>query len=240
MTAAVACVAAATANAATTSYNDGDLLLGVRMNGSTVDYLVDLGNVSNFDFTKSFTFSTTGIGADLAANFGSDWYTNSNVKWSVIGTVSYDENTGEMNILYTTNPSSTAFTPSGSQSDTTSLILSMGTYFNNKTSTTNNANGVVQTVAASEWTYANSQSVGSHAAGISLATWDSNEATPSNSLSFDLLHEGQITGNALGSIALDNNGTVTFEAVPEPSTYAMVCIGALGMARILRRRKLNA
>jgi hypothetical protein len=36
----------------------------------------------------------------------------------------------------------------------------------------------------------------------------------------------------------DSTGKLTVQAVPEPSTYALLGLGALGMLVVLRRRKL--
>ena len=121
---AVALATVVTASAVTTTYNDGDLLLGFRAtSGSTVDYVVDLGQGFNFD--NSFTFSTTGIAADLAANFGAGWASSSTLKWSVFGTLSYNGDTGETNLLYTTNPSSTPFNQMFDQSSISSPMSSV-------------------------------------------------------------------------------------------------------------------
>ena len=73
MTAAIALVSVASANA-NTSFTQGDLFIGFRVDGSTNDYLLDLGQ--GFDFTKSFTFNLAGttLASDLATKaFDSNW-----------------------------------------------------------------------------------------------------------------------------------------------------------------------
>ena len=48
-------------------------------------------------------------------------------------------------------------------------------------------------------------------------------------------------GTYEGTITLDNTGSVSFQAVPEPSTYALFGISALGIGFVVaRRRKANA
>jgi PEP-CTERM motif len=236
-TAILALASSASSNAGTTSYNDGDLLLGFRMTaGSTSDYLVDIGQ--GYDFSKSFTLNTGNIANDLASTFGAGWYTSTSLKWSIVGTLSYNNDTGEQNLIYTTNPSSTSWKQSFDQSTASSAITSVASYFNGKASTSNNSNGVVQTVSASDFTYGNNQPGGTISGNISFSTWaPTNEASPSSSLYLDQLNEGSISaGTTLGRVALGNDGSLNFQAVPEPSTYAMLGLGSIGLLIMLRRR----
>ena len=47
----------------------------------------------------------------------------------------------------------------------------------------------------------------------------------------------QATGTYLGSFTLASNGDLTFQAVPEPSTYVML-IGGVALLGLVRRRSL--
>lgn len=47
----------------------------------------------------------------------------------------------------------------------------------------------------------------------------------------------QTAGNKLGTFQLDGAGAMTFQAVPEPGTYALLGLGALGMYFFRRIRK---
>lgn len=55
---------------------------------------------------------------------------------------------------------------------------------------------------------------------------------------------GQVAGNLRsgtyeGTITLDNSGNVSFQAIPEPSTYALMGLGALVIGYVVRRRRLQ-
>lgn len=247
MTAVVALATVASVNAATTAYNDGDLMLGIRKIGASVDYLVDLGNVSTMDFSHSISFTATGIAADLQAQFGSGWHDDTTITYAVFATAANpNPDTGEQFMIYTTNPNATSFSPQYHQAVVSGYISNVGGLYDGQNSTTNNPAGIVQTTGGTTAVYANYQPGGSLASGKSFATWTSNEAAVNSSLHFDILSEGDsgsMTGEAQpGTFSLDSAGDLnyTVQAVPEPSTYAMVGIGALGMLGMLRRRSIKA
>jgi len=233
-------------NAATTSYQDGDLLLGIRNSAASVDYLVDLGQASNFDFSKSITFAVTGIGTDLTSQWGSGWHNLSTITYSVFGTLSNNNDTGEQFMVYTTNPNATSFNSQNHQGTISGFISNVGGLYDGQLSTGNDSVGIWQTTGGTSAVYANYQPGGSLASGKSFATWTSNEATVNSALNFDVLSEGW-TGSGTGvaqpgTFSLDSAGDLnyTVQSVPEPSTYAMVGLGALGMLGMLRRRSVKA
>src|SRR5579862_3943669 len=100
------------ANATTTSYNDGDLFLGFRATGgtgATTDYLLNIGQASQFTTHAQFTLSLGTIANDLSATFGSNWYSRTDLLYAVVGgTLSNDS-------LWASNPNST---PWQKQNDT--------------------------------------------------------------------------------------------------------------------------
>lgn len=70
------------------SYAEGDLLLGVRGTSATEEYVVNLGQASNYTGAAS-AFTVSGLGnikTDLDAIFGVGWKTDGTVFWSVSGT----------------------------------------------------------------------------------------------------------------------------------------------------------
>jgi hypothetical protein len=105
---------------------------------------------------------------------------------------------------------------------------------------TNNA--VVEGAAdANSWAYF--QPGGAGSGGISFQTWNpSNEGSTNTSLAFDSIPtataQGQL-GTQLGFFSWASNGNLTFTVIPEPSTYSMMGLGALGLLglMILRRRR---
>jgi len=72
-----------------TTYAQGDFLLGFRATGGTgaaSNVLVDIGPGSGFlTSTTPVTFSLSNLDASLNATFGSGWTTRSDVFWSVAG-----------------------------------------------------------------------------------------------------------------------------------------------------------
>jgi hypothetical protein len=64
------------------NYTNGDLVFGVRdsTRANPAVYLFDLGALPGPTGTVA-----SGLGVDLAALFGSNWYTNTNLKWGVGG-----------------------------------------------------------------------------------------------------------------------------------------------------------
>jgi len=246
MTAVVALTTVASVNAATTSYNDGDLMLGIRKAGTSVDYLVDLGQASSFDFSHTINFAVSGIAADLSATYGSDWHSQSAITYSVFGTLSNNNDTGEQFMVYTTNPNATSFNSQNHQGTISGYMSNVGGLYDGQISTANDSVGIWQTTGGTLAVYANYQPGGSLASGKSFATWTSNEAAVNSALNFDVLSEGWTgsgTGTAEpGTFSLDASGDLSYtvQAVPEPSTYAMVGLGALGMLVMLRRRSVQA
>lgn len=81
---AVAGMAICAQSAKAVTINQGDLIFGVRDTSTTTPnnsvYLFDLGAPP-----PSGADVASGLGADLAALFGSDWYTNTSLQWSISG-----------------------------------------------------------------------------------------------------------------------------------------------------------
>src|ERR1700738_4709457 len=95
------------------TYADGDLFLGFRSTDGTSDYLVNIGQPAQFVNASSGTtlqISAGNLSADLAAAFGTDWYSRvdpntgkSAVLWAVVGGRQVAASGDPANTLYSTN-----------------------------------------------------------------------------------------------------------------------------------------
>ncbi len=232
-------------HAATTSYSDGDLFLGFRAAGGSQDYLLDIGQIDQFlNNPAPFTLSLGDIGADLTTVFGSDWYTRTDLYFSVIGGSSLGLGADPANTLYTTKVSGTWTRRSdGAQASTTSLIASLGGNYDGNTSTVNSPVGLIQN-SSDQNSYASFQPGGTlaNSGGISFGAFNpSNEGNPNQTLLLERLTStansaGQVT---LGGISIGSDASVQF--VPEPGTLGLLLplAGLLGVVRLRRASSLR-
>jgi len=233
-TAALALVSAASVNAAGVSYTTGDFFLGIRSSDSTytTDLLVDLGQ--GFDFTQNISFTISGsLKTDIAAQFGSDWYGRSDVLYSIISANNLTS------VAYASNPSTddSVWNNSTSLGTVKSNVASMAaSTYKGKASTANCTVAVLQNTSDT-YSYYDMSPDGGNGNGISFGYFDpSIETTTNSTLSLDRITQGNNNaGTNLGTLALDDNANLTFTAVPEPSTYALL-IGAFGVLGLMRRR----
>jgi hypothetical protein len=83
----LAAVFGTSAQAQSVTYTEGDLLIGFDQTGAANNYVVDLGQISQFiNATGPLTFNLST--SDLTNTFGSSWASNSQtnlVQWGVIG-----------------------------------------------------------------------------------------------------------------------------------------------------------
>jgi hypothetical protein len=246
-------IMASSVQATQPTYTNMDALLGFRVTsgtGATLDGIIDLGPVSQFNHT--FTLSLGNIGAYMSANWGSDWFTRLDttgtlqpgataVQWAV---VAGDINTD--NLWSTRDPSvqSTPWQRQFSQGAGSSAIDGVGSRYHTETIAAGTNNAVAQSAsAANSWaSFQPAPPNGANYAG-SFQMWNpTNEGSTSTVLPFDFIPtataDNQL-GTTLGRFSWAADGTVTFTAVPEPSTYSMLALGgmSLGGLMILRRRR---
>ena len=255
-------------HASTTSYNEGDLLIGFeQQNGSggvtSNNYVFDLGSVSNFiGASAPLTFNLPT--ADLVSAFGSGWASNTGnvVQWGVIGasdlnstltlgSVTLQKNTlfytqGQLNVG--TQSIAPATASNSSQKTINTNIQNFGNDFNGQTASTAGVNGaVIASNDAAGWS-ANSPATTSFGSGKDIEQPSSGSYTGPTNSELDLYQLNNTTSTPgskailLGDFTLSNAGVLTFTepaAVPEPSAYALGAIGA-ALFVVLRRRKVLA
>lgn len=188
------------------SYSADSLLLGFRQTsgqGSSLDYLLDLGPISQLNggkgLTQSFTILSTGttgygsVGTDLKSFFGNNYYTDGSVLFSLeAATNSSQVGSDGPNTLYTTVPSgesgnaSFSRQASGTQGTASGNIANVGTAYSGAMSTANSDLGVKQVIASVTNSYGSYQGPGTNTSNDSFNYFDpSNEATVNTALSFE-------------------------------------------------------
>ena len=231
------------------SYNDMDALFGFRVTsgtGAAFCGVIDLGPVVNLN--HNITFSLGNISSYMAATWGSDWYTRIDpttlgtaVQWGVVATDNFTP--GTFNLWSTRNPAvrPVPWPTNGNQAIGSTNIDSTGSTYTGYVIAPGTNNAVVEGAQdANSWAFF--QPGGAGGQGISFGTWNpSNEGNTNTMLAFDFIPQtpGGGQGTQIGFFSWASNGTLSFTVIPEPSTYRMMALGALGLlgAMILRRRR---
>lgn len=242
---------------ANTTSSVGDLILAFRVNdgtgtGGTTDLEIDLGytaaSLVSAAQSAGGTLSLTSLfsAADLRNIFGdgstnSSWNGRSDLVWSVAGT----NGSGGGNSIWVTDPNGVlANVRSANQSGPAGKINTEYGALNNQPATLSSPNGV--SVAAAQ---ANSYSAEIRNGNPGTFSKDYNALTrvtesgvvSSGSITASLIElvQGTGAGTNLGTFSLDSSGNLEFIVpIPEPSTYAMFGLGAVGVFFLARRRSL--
>ncbi|GEM_PF-3856953 len=252
------------AKAATTpTYGNGDLFLTFRQTSgganTASDYILDLGNVLNFNFNTSFTLSSTSLGGkygnvgqDLINTYGSDWYTaldsTGNGGTAVLWTVA----AGNL-ATNGSDPANTAYAGANITNNNSALTLNSGGTTLQRGSGGSQSPYINDIKAMAQNDYQGSASTANSSLGFVQASGNSNsyatklqpnllgdEAQTNDTLEFDRLATGVGSGQALGDFTLNSNGTLTFTtaaaAVPEPSTWMSLILAGGTVVFLARRR----
>ncbi len=258
-----------TANAAAVSYANGDLFIGFRVvtadpenvpTGANSSYLLNIGPAAQFreaapgsTITLNLNTVASGVALDLNSTFGPEWTTSAQVRWGVFGTTYNQASGGDPAwTLYagkaTVNLASQAPHIRGTANgqgtaagaiDTMAIAYGGGTY----QSTANSNFGVVQNNAQPS-TYSSFHSAasfgrfqgaeGNFGAGTAGTRLDLYRMDPSPA--------GGATGSPgsyLGSFSINDAGTITFTAVPEPSVVALLIVSLGAFFFFVRRRSTS-
>ena len=243
---------------ATVTTQIGDLILGFRETDNTValNLEIDLGPASNFlslapgtvvnlNYGGAFYGTTGGLAPqDLRNIYGtggtddSAWNADPGLKFSVFGTTG----AAGSNTLYITSAPGTTLprSTSSGQSGTAGRI-------NTVSGSLNGSVALVSPEAASiDSTTAGSYSVQYRGGNPGTLTLDWNHFNAitetavssggSATASLNQLTAGSGPGQALGQFTLGSDGTLTYAAVPEPASGAMVLAGTALLVFQRRRR----
>lgn len=260
----IAAFMAVPASAAIT-YTEGDILLGFRASGgdgSTVSYIVDIGNYTQFQAGSSIanlnlTNSLGNLGADLAATYGDGtngttaWYERTDLSWGLVGKLNGSPNS----TVFASDPqtySGGVLTPSDPWSpllnsalnSTKGQIQAVTATLGTATTTANSTKATLQTNVSNTSSYNYQVTNGATDFGT-LSNWTSIEGnfgngTAGTALDLYKFAPGSSVSN-LGTFSISDSGVLSFTALaaaPEPSRALLLMGGALSFA--LRRRRVAA
>jgi hypothetical protein len=232
-----------------------DLVLGFYSTapGQTSDLEVDLGSISNFYNASSSFFLPALSVQDLVDTFGANWYTSTNLFWGAVSTTGRDVGTADghapVGTLWATAPANSFVFNQGSvfaqkaASPNIEAVIAVGAAgsLDGATSTTNSAYAaVIPGALAGSWTAQDQKTLGT-SFGYFNPTVDNTANIPLNGQVASDLYELQptnapnVAGTLLGELVLTQNG-LSFDVVPEPSTWVLVGFG-LGASVVLRRQR---
>ncbi len=242
------------ASAATTVYNDGDILLGFHASGGTgasSELVVNLGSYSNYVSQSSgFVLSALGsIGTDLTNTYGASWNTRADLSWGIVG---IDDSVVDIfgsraETTYGTKATAWPNKTFGTSAIAVGKAQNAGSGYAGKTSGTNASALVEANTDTNHWT-----SVAPTLGGF----FGSNGA-----FGIDGTFNGGVAANALdlfradgsgpsplgnsayqGTFTISSAGQLSFgiapptvAAVPEPSRAALLLVGFA--SAVLRRRR---
>ncbi len=124
-----AVIGSLTVSAQVVTYSQGDLLVGFRATGgegAETTFVYNIGSSTSFRDNPSKGLAN--IGTQLAATYGSDWYTRSDVSWGVIGVYSNGNPQFDTNVV-NGDPASTIYASKASSGFGTSTAWGSGTAF---------------------------------------------------------------------------------------------------------------
>lgn len=224
-----------------------DIFVGFRASGTpgnSTSYLVKLGSATAFLTTPgtAFDLSIGNIGLDLAANFGADWHTRSDLYWGIFGAFS-----GANPIVFGSKERSDVNTPStpwaaldltarnSVDTQITSVLNSIGGY-RGREATANSAVATLQPNTGSASSYNFQVGTPGTLDFSSLSGWDSIEGSFANGASGTVLDLYRIAGSGVtsrGSFSIDEGGQISYFVVPEPSSAVLLVLAGslLGFTR---------
>lgn len=249
------------ASAATLNYNAGDVLVGFYATGGTGSsstYVINLGSINTYlNASGSIDLSYLGnIGADLTAVYGSDWSTRADLYWGIAAATGTA--VASQAIVYGSHSRSELGVVSEGWNPITNNnvrnggvranINSWGGTVNNVTSTANSNYATIgSTDTASSFSkqlsYGSAFPYGqafSDASGWLADDFLGNFGNGVDGATLDFFRVGANTVNTyyVGTFGLSEAGQLSFNVVPEPSTYALLIVVGVGFLAFRRRQRV--
>jgi hypothetical protein len=237
-----------TARATALTYTDGDVFLGFSNPTATYNLVIKVGVLPGYTDgslgTLNHTFTIGNYAADLSSIFGASWATDATLTYTAFGgDISAPGN------LVISQPTTTA-APAIDSGTGQVLFTNMMPYIQG-----NYGNGSENTAGLKDFKEAVSAggSLQSYMSGGANSptglTWAAVPSTAQEAVTgkgyidiYNLAPNGDGSAAAAtvpgGYFSVASNGDVSYNvaSVPEPSTYAMLGIGALAMGVVIRRK----
>ena len=217
-----------------TTWQAGDIIMGFQSATAGKNLLIDIGSGANIA-----SFSSINAGADLVRAFGATWYTLADLSWGAFS-IATDKHT----LWGTVAAGNSALVARSVGALTTPLAKfnGMGNNYNSEISTQGYDVGVIQIlgtgtdVGTSTWTGNNPATTPFGAYSISIENGVSGRLDL-----YSVPNSGSATAifSAANGNALSVNSSGVIAVAPEPSTYALMALGALVLV-IAYRRKVQA
>ena len=212
---------------------NGDLYLGFEAaggTGATANLVFDLGSATSFNSLSG------AIGDDLAATYGANWYSRSDLFYGVIGSVSPALNGDPINTLYGSDASGTGAWNRASAAAQGTVVAKIKTMQSQiATDLANGQGGLASGVVIMNNTEGGSWGAYSSIGNTSFGSFNGSvEALVGSTLDLYRMAPGVGQGGYVGSLVIDQTGNVA--AVPEPATYALMGLSALVLIVAYRRK----
>jgi hypothetical protein len=232
----------------------GDLILSFTQTGGSEDLEVDMGPASAFISGNVPTLSNYLLTADLVAAFGSNWDSASdNVFWSVVGDSHSNKNSGIPHYTLLGTDSSGVPIADGNNSVDDGSLTSYATDLGNATATSDSNDHAAIYAVGNTGSYDQESGVGAleNAGGGGAGTTpaggffdiadfgnyfetQTNGGTSSSAL-YEIDNNSGDAATDIGTFSVSSSG-LSFQAVPEPSTWASIVLGAAALVGFRRRR----
>lgn len=201
----------------------------------------------------TYTFNTS-LATALSNAFGSSWSSRTDLYWGIVGNKTNSASASAVGgdprrTVYVSQGASDAAYSGLSAAEVAGVATNLQSFLGAFDAM--NADSSTTLVATYDESTANSYESW-QANGTRLADWDAfsaSNATIGTTLATDRLLSitngasptGVVgTGSSIGTFSLSSTGTLTYSAVPEPSTYALLALAGVVVFFAIRRRKVQA